>query len=60
MGIFSLSKPNVERMKIKKDVKGLIKPLKHKDAEVWYLYTPLIAFCTAIFITDSGLIVGGY
>jgi len=34
MGMFGLSKPNVERMKIKKDVKGLIKSLKHKDAEV--------------------------
>lgn len=31
MGIFGLSKPDVEKMKAKKDVKGLIKALKYKD-----------------------------
>ena len=30
MGIFGLSKPDVEKMKAKKDVKGLIKALKYK------------------------------
>lgn len=34
MGIFDLFKPNVEKMKAKKDIKGLIKTLKHKDSNV--------------------------
>lgn len=31
MGMFGLFKPNVEKMKKERDVKGLIKALKHKD-----------------------------
>lgn len=34
MGIFARSKPNVDQMKAKKDVAGLIKALKHKDGQV--------------------------
>jgi HEAT repeat protein len=35
MGLFdSLFKPNIEKMKAKKDVDGLIKALQHQDAEL--------------------------
>ena len=35
MGIFDrLFKPNVERLQEKKNVKGLIKALRHKDSDV--------------------------
>ena len=35
MGIFDkLSKPNVEKMEAKKDVKGLIKALRYEDRDV--------------------------
>lgn len=31
MGLF---KPNVERMRVKRDVKGLLKALQHKDSNI--------------------------
>ena len=34
MGIFSIFKPNVEKMEAKREVKGLIKALKHKNRGV--------------------------
>ena len=35
MGIFDkLSKPNVEKMEAKKDVKGLIKALRHEEQDI--------------------------
>ncbi|MCK4827283.1 HEAT repeat domain-containing protein [bacterium] len=34
MGIFVIGKPNIEKLKAKKDVDGLIKILKHKDRDI--------------------------
>lgn len=34
MGLFGIGKPNIEKLKVKKDVEGLIKALKHKDRDI--------------------------